>query len=332
MMMDARPYPPVVDTCRIGNLFLELLPLAIVVPFSPWAIVAVILMLASDRPSNSVWWLTGWTLSTFGIGLLDHSLLWRVRLLEFEHSWEDGLHRPGAARRAAARDSRPVLVARRPSRTGNSLKEPGWMTRIGKMSPIWAFLIGAFWINTTLVVAAGVDTLLSGPCDRTVDRGLRGLHPGHLGGPGRADPLRIFAAQARHDRCFDGGPANGSRGTRKPRSQSLRSCSRSGSSARASSDCSASTRPNSRRAFCCGPGALNPKCCFGCRQASAGQVVLEGSRVLRLVPSSSSSQSAATTRDDSRQPPMVAVSASMSAPTSVPPSPAPLNGLLGARR
>ena len=33
------------------------------------------------------------------------------------------------------------------------------MARIGKMSPLWAFLIGAFWINTTLVVAAGVDTL-----------------------------------------------------------------------------------------------------------------------------------------------------------------------------
>jgi hypothetical protein len=33
------------------------------------------------------------------------------------------------------------------------------MIRIGKMKPVWAFLIGAFWINATLVVAAGVDTL-----------------------------------------------------------------------------------------------------------------------------------------------------------------------------
>ena len=43
---------------------------------------------------------------------------------------------------------------RRPARTGKLPKEPGWMTRIGKMRPVWAFLIGAFWINTTLVVAA----------------------------------------------------------------------------------------------------------------------------------------------------------------------------------
>jgi hypothetical protein len=35
------------------------------------------------------------------------------------------------------------------------------MTRIGKMSPVFAFLIGAFWINTTIVIAAGVDTLLA---------------------------------------------------------------------------------------------------------------------------------------------------------------------------
>jgi hypothetical protein len=33
------------------------------------------------------------------------------------------------------------------------------MGRIGKLSPVWAFLIGAFWINTTVVVAAAVDTL-----------------------------------------------------------------------------------------------------------------------------------------------------------------------------
>ena len=33
------------------------------------------------------------------------------------------------------------------------------MTRIGKMRPVWAFLIGAFWINTAVVVAAGVDTV-----------------------------------------------------------------------------------------------------------------------------------------------------------------------------
>ena len=33
------------------------------------------------------------------------------------------------------------------------------MTRIGELRPVWAFLIGAFWINTTVVIAAGVDTL-----------------------------------------------------------------------------------------------------------------------------------------------------------------------------
>jgi hypothetical protein len=54
----------------VGDLFLELLPLAIVCALSPWAIVAVILMLASDRPSNSVMWLVGWTLSTMAIGVV----------------------------------------------------------------------------------------------------------------------------------------------------------------------------------------------------------------------------------------------------------------------
>jgi hypothetical protein len=49
--------------------------------------------------------------------------------------------------------------SRRPARTGQVPKEPSWMTRIGQMRARWAFLIGAFWINTALVVAAGADAL-----------------------------------------------------------------------------------------------------------------------------------------------------------------------------
>ena len=115
-------------------------------------------MLASDRPSNAVWWLAGWTLSTFGIGVLI--------ILFFNGFGYSTSNTPGKAACtvqvllgglllvAAAR-----FWARRPARTGKLPKEPGWMTRIGKMRAVWAFLIGAFWINTTLVVAAGVDTL-----------------------------------------------------------------------------------------------------------------------------------------------------------------------------
>jgi hypothetical protein len=142
-----------------------LLPLAIVCALSPWAIVAVILMLSSDRPSNSVAWLTGWTLSTLAIVVV---------IVLFFGGYD------------FSRNSTPTTVAcvvqvllgvlllvaaarfwvRRPARTGTVPKEPGWMSRIGKMRPIWAFLIGAFWINTTVVVAAGVDTLRAGLSNR----------------------------------------------------------------------------------------------------------------------------------------------------------------------
>jgi Sap, sulfolipid-1-addressing protein len=142
-----------------------LLPLAIVCALSPWAIVAVILMLSSDRPSNSIAWLTGWTLSTLAIVVV---------IVLFFGGYD------------FSRNSTPTTVAcvvqvllgvlllvaaarfwvRRPARTGTVPKEPGWMSRIGKMRPIWAFLIGAFWINTTVVVAAGVDTLRAGLSNR----------------------------------------------------------------------------------------------------------------------------------------------------------------------
>ena len=92
------------------------------------------------------------------------------------------------------------------------------MTRIGKMSPIWAFLIGAFWINTTLVVAAAVDTLRAELSNRESIAGVRGVHARHAGGAGGADPLLLSPAQAGRRRG-SAGSASGSRGTRRRRSR-----------------------------------------------------------------------------------------------------------------
>ncbi len=125
---------------------------------SPWAIVAVILMLASDRPSNSIAWLAGWTLSTFGIGLL---------IVFFFGGYDFSANSSPTTAASIVQVAIGVLLllaaarfwSRRPARTGKVPKEPGWMIKIGQMKPLWAFLIGAFWINTALVVAAAVDTL-----------------------------------------------------------------------------------------------------------------------------------------------------------------------------
>lgn len=146
------------DTRPIGGLFLQLLPLGVVCALSPWAIVAVILMLASDRPSNAVAWLAGWTLSTIAIGVL---------IVFFLGGYDFSPKSTPTVVACVVQVLLGVLLfvaaarfwARRPARTGRLPKEPGWMTRIGKLRPVWAFLIGAFWINTTLVIAAGVDTL-----------------------------------------------------------------------------------------------------------------------------------------------------------------------------
>lgn len=115
-------------------------------------------MLASDRPSNSIAWLTGWTLSTFGIGLV---------IVFFFGGYDFSSDSNPTTAASVIQVALGVLLllaaarfwSRRPAHTGKTPKEPGWMTKIGLMKPIWAFLIGAFWINTALVVAAAVDTL-----------------------------------------------------------------------------------------------------------------------------------------------------------------------------
>jgi hypothetical protein len=142
----------------LADLFLEILPLAIVCALSPWAIVAVILMLASERPSNAVWWLVGWTLSTFGIGAL---------IILFFNGFDYSTSSTPGKALCVVQVLLGVLLllaasrfwARRPARTGKLPTEPGWMTRISAMRPVSAFLIGAFWINTALVLAAAVDAL-----------------------------------------------------------------------------------------------------------------------------------------------------------------------------
>jgi NAD/NADP transhydrogenase beta subunit len=146
------------DTRPIGGLLLQLVPLAVVCALSPWAIVAVILMLASDRPSNAVWWLVGWTLSTFGLGIL-------IILFLGGYDFSDNTTPSTAACVVQVVLGALLLIAaarfwtRRPARTGMLPAEPKWMDRIDKLSGLWAFLIGAFWINTALVIAAGIDTL-----------------------------------------------------------------------------------------------------------------------------------------------------------------------------
>src|ERR1022692_5146177 len=106
-------------------------------------------MLASDRPSNSVTWLAGWTLSTFGIGAL---------IILFFGGYDFSKSGTPTTAACVVQIVLGVLLlvaaarfwSRRPSRTGKVPEEPGRMTRIGKMSPVWAFLIEAFWINTAV--------------------------------------------------------------------------------------------------------------------------------------------------------------------------------------
>jgi hypothetical protein len=125
---------------------------------SPWAIVAVILMLASDRPSNAYAWLAGWCLSTFAIGAV-------MILVLGDDDFSSSSNPSTAACIVQVLLGVLLLVlavrfwGRRPSRTGKAPEEPGWMKRIGQMRARWAFLVGAFWINTALVVAAGIDAL-----------------------------------------------------------------------------------------------------------------------------------------------------------------------------
>lgn len=115
-------------------------------------------MLASKRPSNAVWWMAGWTLSTVVTAVVVYLVIGSVD--------ESGQRAHSTTACVVQLLLGGLLLAvairvwgRRPARTGVSPTEPRWMQRIDAMRPIVAFGLGAFWINSALVIAAAVDTL-----------------------------------------------------------------------------------------------------------------------------------------------------------------------------
>jgi hypothetical protein len=118
----------------------------------------VILMLASRRPANAIWWTLGWTLSTFVTGA--------AVVLLLDEAAPAGARTHGTAvcvvqlvLAVALAAAAAVAWRRRPARTGREPSEPGWMARIGELRPVVAFALGAFWINAALVIAAAASTV-----------------------------------------------------------------------------------------------------------------------------------------------------------------------------
>jgi hypothetical protein len=120
--------------------------------------VAVILMLASQRPANALWWIAGWALSTFATGLVVVLVIGEVDVSgQRAHSTTACVVQLVLSVLLALAAAR--IWSRRPAQTGAPPGEPRWMARVGAMRPLVAFALGAFWINVALVVAAAVDTL-----------------------------------------------------------------------------------------------------------------------------------------------------------------------------
>ena len=140
----------------MGSLLLELLPITILSALTPWTIVGVIVLLASRHGVRKAAAFTlGWFTAILLLGALvvagvtggadEHSssvtwvqvglqLGFGLALLLFAHNrWN-----------------------RRPAR-GQSAAEPRWIGKLDGIGVVWAFALGAFWINGFLVVPAALE-------------------------------------------------------------------------------------------------------------------------------------------------------------------------------
>ena len=169
--------------------------------------------------SCAVAWLAGWTISTFGIGVL---------IVLFFGGYDFSKSGTPTTVACVVQILLGLLLlvaavrfwARRPACTGKLPKEPGWMTKIGKMSPCLGVPDRRVLDQHNACHRRRSRHAPRGALEPSVDRRIRHLHPRHAVGAGHADPLRVSHARAcsrrappdpRVDRPKPGGGARGGR-------------------------------------------------------------------------------------------------------------------------
>jgi threonine/homoserine/homoserine lactone efflux protein len=151
----------------VGSAIGDVLPLAIGVAISPVPIIAMVLILTSQRArSNGLAFLLGWVVGLFGVGLV-------VLFVADASSAADDSGEPATWVGWLLLALGVVLVAlairqwrSRPG-TGEEPPEPGWMTAIDQFTAIRSTLVGFVLAalnpkNTTLTIAAAAAIAAAG--------------------------------------------------------------------------------------------------------------------------------------------------------------------------
>jgi hypothetical protein len=140
----------------LGQLLLELLPITILSALTPWAVVGVIVLLASKGGvKNAVAFTLGWLTAIVALGAV---IVLGVVKGASEHSrsvtWlQIGMQLGfGMALLLFAR----VKWRSRPP-AGQHMAEPRWISKLDAIGPVVAFAFGAFWINGFLVIPAALQ-------------------------------------------------------------------------------------------------------------------------------------------------------------------------------
>jgi cytochrome b561 len=144
------------SSVTLGRLLVELLPITILSALTPWAIVGVIVLLASKGGvTNAVAFTLGWFTAIVALGAV--IVLGLVDGAD-EHSRSTTWLQIGAELGfgiALLLFARVKWRSRPPA--GQHVAEPRWIHKLDAIGPVVAFAFGAFWINGFLVIPAALQ-------------------------------------------------------------------------------------------------------------------------------------------------------------------------------
>jgi hypothetical protein len=140
---------------------LTLLLLALALAIQPWSVLAAVLLITSEAGvSKTLTYVSGWILALAIVAISTIALYPQTPKTASVSTWTSWVEVASGVALGGwllLRSRKPAAESQAPA-TG----EPKWMSRLDSMSPLPAFVLGAFLPNYAIVVAAVSNVLLAG--------------------------------------------------------------------------------------------------------------------------------------------------------------------------
>jgi hypothetical protein len=138
---------------------LTLLLLALALAIQPWSLLAAVLLVTSEGGvAKTMAYVSGWVLALAAVAIVTIAVYPQTPKAASSSTWTSWVEIASGV----ALGGWLLLRSRRPVAAQPAGTQPKWMSRLDSMSPLPAFVLGAFLPNYAIVVAAVSNVVQAG--------------------------------------------------------------------------------------------------------------------------------------------------------------------------